>query len=213
MLYGPWLSDCAAAWQSGARGGCRGAVLTALAVACLVHSSAPEEYVGALRERCLEDGGDDTARKEPDDAAKEEPPSSSVPLPVPLPLPLRKPAVVRKRPRAHRHALMPRAHAHSMSVHKDGGLACAIGARGARARLRHLGGIEVVGSKRTRARGRVGRGLGSDGMVGEGGIPEWVPEWVHAACGIGLENGDDGDGGGGRGIGACLLPLAWMQLR
>ena len=125
MLYGPWLSDCAAAWQSGARGGCRGAVLTALAVACLVHSSAPEEYVGALRERCL----------------------------------------------------------------------------------------EGMGSKRTRALGRVSRGLGSDGMVGEGGIPEWVPEWVHAACGIGLENGDDGDGGGGRGIGACLLPLAWMQLR
>lgn len=101
-----------------------------------------------------------------------------------------------------------------------GKLRCGGARHGARGCLgstgRGLGGIDVGCTK---PRGTAPRGMGTRRRdLVDGDAP--MPDWVNAAWGNCAQSANcasaSGDGGGGMeggGVGARLLPLAWLQMR
>jgi len=176
--------------QSGLRGACQGAVLTALNAACLVHSWLPAECQGA--------GG-------------------YMPF-----------------AEAEHHVFAEAKHHVNKQVQGQVGRAVAKtsvqgfkgklrgggarqGARGrGRGTRRGPGGVDIDCTKR---RGTAARGMGTrwrDRVDADARIPDWVnAAWVNCAQSANCASAS-GDGGGemeGGGVGARLLPLAWLQMR
>jgi hypothetical protein len=187
-------SDACVAWvhallgwvelQSGLRGACQGAVLKALNAACLVHSWLPAECQGA--------GGYMPFAEAKHHLNKQVQGQEGL-------------AVAKTSVQGFRGKLR--------------GAGARQGARGrgrGRGTRRGPGGVDVGCTKR---RGTAAQGMGTrwrDRVDADAKIPDWVnAAWVNCAqsANCASASGDGGGGMEGGGVGARLLPLAWLQMR